>query len=315
MEEKISIETKRISYFDVAKGILILMVVVTHVCWAVGSLANVSVGESWRFINKVGFSLWVPFYMPCFFVCTGFCTGFNKDTNSFVKSKIIALIWPMILLSSVNNWFIWSMFVALMIYYFAQKLIKNKYILGGALLLLSVVGAFFANNEWFMEHNKFYFIHAFGLTIFLFFGQGLKAHPWILDNKWISFFAFVVFVSTFSISFFGDKSIPAIYSKYLVKPFFVPLHWLIACSGSIVLIKFSKWIHSNRILEFLGRNSLIIYFLHVSLIVQIVKHIPLSTDSYVSFVFIVVVSVIVSSLISAVLNTKYFCWILGKKRK
>lgn len=87
----------RIAYLDVAKGLLIIMVVFGHICWATTS-SGVSVGESWRHIDEIKQWLWSPFFMPCFFIITGFCSNFDKEFGPFLKDNVFSLLWPMLIL-------------------------------------------------------------------------------------------------------------------------------------------------------------------------------------------------------------------------
>ena len=75
-------QKERLSYIDVAKGVLILFLLMGH---ALLFIRNEGVNDS--FINgfqNIRIFLWTPYYMPAFFVITGFCSHFNKPFLPFL---------------------------------------------------------------------------------------------------------------------------------------------------------------------------------------------------------------------------------------
>ena len=72
-------EKQRITYIDVAKGILILFVVYGHIYGHAKYLNFASVDWIRQSCN-----FFIPFYMPCFFVITGFCSSFKKPFLKFI---------------------------------------------------------------------------------------------------------------------------------------------------------------------------------------------------------------------------------------
>lgn len=73
------LEKKRIRYFDIAKGITILCVIIGH--FGIAS------------INQVVFS----FHMPLFFIISGYFLKTEGDFKKFVKQKAKQLIWPYVI--------------------------------------------------------------------------------------------------------------------------------------------------------------------------------------------------------------------------
>lgn len=90
---------KRFSYIDVAKGILILMVVWDHLPDVyIYLLKQTNIHIEWLDRTQWLFKI---FFMPAFFCITGFCSNFNKDFKSFFVSNAKSLLIPNILLGMI----------------------------------------------------------------------------------------------------------------------------------------------------------------------------------------------------------------------
>lgn len=88
----------RLNYIDVAKGLLILMVIYNHTGnLAVASGVHNSVID---FIPETRF--FKPFFMPAFFVIAGMCSNYNRDFKSFFISNAKALLIPAVSLLFVR---------------------------------------------------------------------------------------------------------------------------------------------------------------------------------------------------------------------
>lgn len=84
-------------YIDVAKGILIIMVVVGHF----ENLSRLYYGIENSYIqafNNVEL-LWVSWFMPAFFFFTGLCSSFNKPFKDFFIANFKSIIIPGILIT------------------------------------------------------------------------------------------------------------------------------------------------------------------------------------------------------------------------
>ena len=92
MDKNISI---RIPYLDIAKGLLIICVVITHTP-AFAKQYGVS-GLEWLETLRPMFN---SYFMPAFFCITGYCTNFDKGTIfQFTKRKFKSLIVPNVMVS------------------------------------------------------------------------------------------------------------------------------------------------------------------------------------------------------------------------
>lgn len=307
-------KSERLHYLDVAKGLLIIMVVFSHIEW----LFSTSFGTSsieWSLMNKIGLYLWVPFYMECFFAITGFCTNFNKDFQTFTQSKIVALIFPMFALMFTTHWFICAMFNALLLYYFANKHIGNIYVLTALMIILSLVGSLCASIEPIISFRRYYIFHSIGLVGFIFLGQMIrKFSKYLLDIK-VVFICAVLYMGIVIIGFINDWLLPGIYSKYDVDVTNWPLHILLSISGIISFLGLCKYINKSRILEYLGRNSLVIFIVHFSIIPPICSILVNYKDTYWAFLLVLFLTLILSSIISYILSLPQISWIIGKFKR
>ena len=304
-------QNQRISYLDVTKGLLIIMVAFSHIQWLSQSFDG-SASEKWFLLNKIGMYLWVPFYMPCFFVITGFCSNFNKNFAVFLKSKIVTLLFPMLVLSFSIHWFIWSMFTAIVIYFFINKYIKTEWLKALIIILLSFLGSICASFETIIAIRRYYIFHSIGLVIFVYFGQILKRYSdKLLTNK-IIIITTVFYLCVVILSFFQGYKLPAIYSKYDTTIFQWPLHIFLSTFGSLMLIGISKIISKNKVFEYLGKNSLVIFFLHFTAINLILRYCNFLFDSYWGFFVVLIMAIALCSFISYILNKPQLSWLIGK---
>ena len=90
----------RISYLDVAKGALIILLVFAHF----RSALNRTDFKNDYFEYVYGWnSIFTCFYMPAFFLISGYCSNFRKDPKTFLKSLLKSLVLPLFALSLVND--------------------------------------------------------------------------------------------------------------------------------------------------------------------------------------------------------------------
>ena len=85
---------KRIPYFDVAKGMLICLVIISHIYLETLTVAKIPNStfawmRSWQWIH-------VSFFMPAFFIITGLCSNFEKEFKPFFISNVRTILIPAI---------------------------------------------------------------------------------------------------------------------------------------------------------------------------------------------------------------------------
>lgn len=92
---------ERLHYIDVAKGLLILMVVWGHyelLCRLCFNIKDPLVDT----LDGLEIT-WVAFFMPAFFFLTGYCTNFSRPFIPFVWQSVKILLIPAIVINYVCN--------------------------------------------------------------------------------------------------------------------------------------------------------------------------------------------------------------------
>jgi fucose 4-O-acetylase-like acetyltransferase len=91
----------RIYYIDVAKGLLILMVVLPHMS-QVADLYNIH-NKGFELI-RISSRSWVGYYMPAFFLITGMCSNFTQTFKAFLLKNLKTLMLPSFTLMALCVW-------------------------------------------------------------------------------------------------------------------------------------------------------------------------------------------------------------------
>lgn len=327
-------EKERLHYIDVAKGILIIMVVYGHI-YGVLHQANIE-NNATNWIHQ-SCNLFVSFYMPAFFVITGFCSNFRKSFLLLLFQSFKTIVLPGITISLLLNirhidheflcslakkillyggsyWFLSSLFLAKIFYWVViNKVdkIRNQIIIGILLFIIGLVTHFVYDGP-----ELWWFIHALCLAPFI--GMGI-----LLKKREISFIkAGIIFVTAFVITIVfahvGILKIDYFYHVPAITLMLININQtmivslvLLSITGSLVIFKISKYISSNRILEYLGKNSLIIYCIHVPILSILVrKYVTNGGGLIIALLF--VTTIIICCAISFVLNLKYIRVLIGK---
>ena len=136
----------RLHHIDVAKGLLILLVVYGHF-WSHIELLDAHTALYLRQANNT----FIAFYMPAFFFITGYCSDFSKpiDTNiihsfrmimlpafvfsilvfianhHFDKAKVITFLNSLVLYGG-SYWFLTTLFVARILYRILSHYLKGN---------------------------------------------------------------------------------------------------------------------------------------------------------------------------------------------
>lgn len=326
---------ERLHYIDLAKGILIILMMAAHCLNGIQR----SVGPDGFLITMQdikNFS-WVPFFMPAFFFITGYCGNFNKDIKSFfvsnfksIKIPSVTLTFIFALISLIHKhdfasilpdfferfihcglWFLDALFISKFIYWGVQKYIQNKKLLGLFILLLFIIACFvqiYIDQEDYLSIN-----HALFLTPFIWLGQVMKNNK--LDGKiGLTCLVLYLFVSIM-ISLFGIER-PYITRKIVVSvSTIIPLA-ILSVSGTLSFVWICKLLKGNKIIEYIGLNSIIYYCLNGwTLRIQSLFY-PYFSQSFllslVLFVLIMVIALLISAVASYILNRKYISVLLGK---
>lgn len=332
-----SVAAKRLPYIDVYKGILIILVVWSHLGNGLNKILP-SPSEAIMCIDSMEM-FWLPFFMPAFFVITGYCSNFNKKFKEYFLSNLKLLIIPAmitclivgwiyhvqhgewglsilrpspsrLLLQGGGNWFLPALFVSKMIYYFVNKIASLK-IQTVVVLLLSFFGVIlfvefpFVINVWFFKHGLV-------LLYALHLGAFLKGKNTSIAEK-----IGLLYIALWLVFFLFDLNIPFVSHRFEVSMLNYPLLLLFSVFGYFMFLFLSKCVYSNSILEYLGRNSIVIY-LTQGILYSLLN--PLFVAYFCgNFVIeillgllLIVINISIGCLISWFLNLRYLRWTLGK---
>lgn len=332
-------EKARLHYIDVAKGILILMVVYGHI-YGVSKGANIDdVSVEW--IHQ-SVNLFVSFYMPCFFVITGFCSNFKKPFLTELVQSFKTIVLPGVFFTAIlavkhlnyesilgfvksvvhhggAYWFLSSLFLARILYWLVFNKIEKKNIQNGVCIVAFVVG--FIISRMYEGPQPWYFIHTLLLTPFLHIGQMLKKIE-LKQVKYIAILFGIALLSTITLSHIGFLEIeyfyhvPGISFKLLNLNLSMLIPFvLLSISGCLFCFGMSKKINSNWVLEYLGKNSLVIYCSHTFVMSLLLRQICVwggQLPILLKIILAYLLTIIICCVVAYILNLKYFRVLLGK---
>lgn len=274
----------RLFWIDIAKGILILLVVLHHLPYI---YIDILEGDG-TYLDALNQSscLYVTWFMPAFFAITGYCSHFNVPFVDFLKKNILSILLPAILYGTLcywgelilikdfnwhhfihigggSYWFLISLFFIKIWYWILYKNVKSPYIRLLVLLLLVIIGVYINNNGLFLSIR--YLPHICIFSFFIFLGESIKVHN-IIDR--VDFvvsisFSFIIIVSY---SYYMGWNLPYVTYRLIIQwehliPFF-----LLSISGIIVFFSIVNHCRRNRFLEWIGKNTITIYCLHILLL-------------------------------------------------
>lgn len=329
---------KRIVYLDIAKGILILIMLLHHIVPVEGCIYPLF-GRIMAFDVFYG-----PFFMSAFFIISGYTSNFDKRVDDMLLSSIKGILIPAFFFSIVNVscqtlnggdvnhfkvflspgfymyptgfWFFAALFEARLIICIINKVVKNSLIL---LLFYFIVGFGGLVINKIGEINSFSSLFAYQQAMmalpFLYLGHILNKRgiPDALIN-----YGGIIYWTIFLVLFFVNKPTPGWSYVMAMKPVHYPFFIIMAITGTMFVLWISKKIISNPIVEYIGKNSLIFYGLNFA-VLDIVKPFFVRTigeDTVLATSLFVLVSLLSMLILlywfSYILNTRYMKIFLGK---
>ena len=279
----------RLPFIDINKGILILLCVLSHEIDIIDSRQYFVVSSIY---DKIEY-LWVSFFMPSFFFVSGFCSSMNKSFKSTLWQGLKTLILPTItltflcsllynlftnglilneLMSSLKrlgtsivllsgNWFIQAMFLCRLIYWIINN-ISEKWLHRIVLsVTLSVIGSILSINK--VDDFSLGLINTMIITSFFCFGQYYKNKGINIQTQKISILVFLILYFVFLLLF---EKRPVLVRDAVITYWNIIPMLLLGVTGSIAFISICTQIGSNKFLEYFGRNSLVVYILHIPIL-------------------------------------------------
>lgn len=323
----------RLLYIDVAKGVLISIVIFHHISFQ-ANLAGIHNGcIQWNFTFLPFYASW---FMPAFFIITGICSNFNRPVKSFLINNAATLIWPMVAfyvitlllkfgsitfdnivqdLSDGLNWFLISLFFSKLIFYFFNKIFSREICKILFLIVLSIIAIYSNDLNW-LGNNWVHYRHALYLTFFIEVGYFVnKKKYWydiLLSYSWIIFLILLIGCLIVGID------VPGIAGKWISFSFLkLPLHLLMAISGSFMVLGISLRFDHFKELAFMGENSLVFYLSHTLVLGIMVRMVtayiinPQNKIEAFGFNFLVFLGTTIGcSLVAILLKKDPFSWLI-----
>lgn len=324
-------------WLDVAKCLLIISVIVYHI--PVFAEQNGVDGLGWMYNLR---PLFKAYFMPTFFVITGFCSTFSATSFwQFVYKNFKLLMIPNFLivvgtpvssyLLSRNTdvlvyvdavrtffisggfWFLTSLFFGKIIYFGLKRICNSMTLLGSLSLLFMIVGVMLHSmgvpNVWYIENTL-------SLVLFFWVGQMICKHQGLLLRVRSLVLIGAVYPVIILLYYIQGKEEPFITLHVSVEVLEIPVILTLAISGTLLCFLVSQWISKNRVLEYIGRETLTIYLFHMYFLLKLLPHlsgvIHKGTMGYATGVALVISTLVFCTIVNVVLNTKYFKWVLGK---
>ena len=295
---------QRYQWLDIAKGIAIILVVIGHVVSSYHSSKLYLDNNLFIIVHNFAYS----FHMALFMIVSGFLFALSSKKRISIRSKeikkkiinygipyvIFSFVWwifKIVLASHANTqvsiydlllipiypisfmWFIYALLIMQLIQLFLEpKTLRYKVthlLIAFAFLLLQptlsqLLEIIHFEDLIICDVMKFYLYFLLGIYFPDIFESILKI-TWL---KWGIFF--LIFILMFSCN-----------EYFSIENKIVKL--LLALVGSYIVLSFSYSLKQNKILEFLGKNSLPIYVLHglaIAATRSIITHLYDGSDYY-----------------------------------
>lgn len=316
------LEKQRITYLDSLKGFIILLVIIGHIYPSTNSI------KIWLY----------SFHMPIFFIISGLLFNYDttKDIPSFVNKKIKSILIPYVMFSittiSLNLlishaltgeiksqiysfitglgiytlWFLPALFISEFIFKILHSKIKNKQFLISITIILFLIGLL-GKNIYLNTSLKVLYRSFIGLGFFS-FGYFIFDHINKVDFSFLTIIASIIV--NFIISYFN--TIVDLWSLNFNNLFLYCFCSLLGSLSIIFLFKNYTNILTNKLLIFLGRNSLIVMATHQLIIICINS----ITNQYIYGYFkgLIILLIVVFLEIPIIILINIYCpFMLGKK--
>lgn len=323
---------KRIAYIDCLKGLLILLVVLHHLPDALDNSTAINAARIIRYLQP----FYVGFFMSAFYIASGMVTSFDKPFGKFFLSGFKSLmipafvfhyLFPLDVFNSSGggtndfiytifrgaSWFCSSMFLARIFYWILVKYISNSLFRIGILILMSAIGA----EAYTLDLLEPWSIwHALSLSIFYEVGYLIKSHRFNLYQSGLSI---MVYLSIIVVLVFTKVNIPRIsYSSMLSVSQVIP-YITLSILAIIPLIWISEKLCKIKILNYLGRGSLVIFLTHgffLRLFIYLSNKIDISYSNISTEILLPLLTYLFAlacaSLMIELFNQRYFKYLLGK---
>lgn len=314
---------KRIEYIDIARGILIFLVIIGHVVIYENSDYNIRL---YTYISKFIYT----FHMPAFFLISGMIYKKERWQNTtfgkFLKRKIFTLIIPyvffeciaiiykaIVLKQAVVNgiynmftlkcnvgadWFLPAFFISNCLFFLFYKASRKW-----SVYSILVIGCFCL--PIILPATHYFHILSRGLLGYGFMLCGYILKKFYLSDKQIRWNLNLV-IAFFVVAICAKLNSGDMYEVVIGNPL---LYVLGGCSGTYLILGIAKQVH-NKLMQFLGENSLIVMGTHQLVIYTVSAYIGVNSN-YLFSLFLIAIIVVIELPLIWLLN-RFFPMCIGK---
>ena len=278
---------ERVHWIDVAKGGLILLLVIHHFRSATAVLGIDHHPYGFLYCWNIVFT---SFFMQAFFFMSGYCSNFAKPFWQFFKSIFKQLIVPFICfelvscifythsisLSSIFSywvesdgthlWFLNALIVSKVFIWLYFKVSRSEAVLLLTTLFI-LIGAV-AAKQYNIGGDFLCIKQSLGSIFFVAIGHVCKNESYFVKMRYWGW----VFPWILLTLLLFHVSIPAFMGGMRVTLKNLPLVIVTSISGTMALINLCMRMKKNKLFEYFGRNSLAVYCLHFIPLVLILKY-------------------------------------------
>ena len=327
---------KRLHYMDIAKGILILLLIEHHR----GHIQSYNGIDTSMFDMHLGNwqLMFICFFMQAFFFISGYCSNFKKPAKNFVWTQVKGILIPTIFFQIG-----WCIFFSLNFatYTWKQDILNipnTTYWFLIALFFSKIIVYTLNSLEW---SDKKVLIVTFGITTigllnsnyniignYLAFNQILMACFYValghymnkeqnIYNKCLEY-SITLFPWAVLILIMFKRDIPYATGAVNCQLQYIPIFFLLTLSGTFALLYICRLIGHMHFLEYVGRNSLIVYGFHYCVAIYVsniiwTAMVPQSLVQIGVYILILLLSVtLLCVLLIYICKYKPISWILGK---
>lgn len=335
------VSTQRIAVFDIAKALLILSVFMYHVpAIYLGWLHGTNETMSW--LDSVNYKLINSFFMAAFFFISGYFLS-QKSWVESIKKDTLTILLPTFIFSLLNNglysifwgnaagrfrqyielsywtqislgyWFLFALFINKQIMQAIVRCLKSYYAMFAVALCLCVLGVGLKIHGVYNCFNSIEALMMCPMTLLGYFCRQEKVDMSRSHMRWYA----LGFMTTLTLLWVTDNNIAGFNLSSNFAYDYIPMALWLGVSGTAFVLYVSSWLERFGWLAYMGTLTLPMFCLNFFFIEAFLRLFMPLLDRfghaliYSSVVFLC--SVVCAFAVSALLNTKYLRWMLGRK--
>ena len=334
MTERIN---ERYHWVDVTKGMLIILLLIHHFSSAARRL-GINSDQFW-FVTcwQIIYSC---FFMQAFFFLSGYCSNLSYSAKTFFTKLLKQLIIPVVLfqliISVINTyseqgfslraivyfwfeakgamlWFLNALIVSKIIVWTCLRITKNSLFMLAFSFVLLLLAIFLKQRDW--GTNFFYIRQSLAAVFFVACGHFIKDRQELF--KFVRIGA-LVFPYLLLLMILIGIPIPQVTAEMQVGLLSAPIFVFVSLCGTCACIEACKIIGKCKPIEYLGRNTLVVYCLHFLVLVPfagVLYKVLAPSGLLMSIIYVVVLYVsvlLVCVFLIEIFNLKPFRWMIGR---